>query len=326
MAMTKKCDVGMRLCRGVDYGLRASLIFEFQRIQVKLVHIQMSSYKSFAVVGAGRLGAPILSGLAATPNVSVILLSRPGSNKVAPSGVEVFQVDYTDAAAVSAVLKAHKVEVVVSTIHIVISPIDVDAPDVQKALADGAKLASVKLFVPSDFGSPTAGHTGPFFGAKNEITAYLKSIQLPSLIIYSGTFMEYIPVITNLTDHKMSIIGKGDTPISFTSVLDIAGFVVHVLTTLPPSQLENRIFRLQGVRATWNEIAATCNLSVERVDFIPRLEPFATLASRFLDSGAGSTGWNQVQRKEGDGEDAAGSANVLWPGHKWQSVKEVLNL
>ncbi|KAJ7246109.1 hypothetical protein B0H12DRAFT_1187384 [Mycena haematopus] len=278
----------------------------------------MSTYKSFAIVGAGGLGKHILSAFAATPNISVILLSRPGSTKSAPSGVQVVQVDYADAAAVSVVLKTHKIDVIISTIN-------AEGAGVQKVLADAAKLASVKLFVPSEFGMPTAGHTSLVFDAKNEVTAYLKSIQLPSLIIYTGSWMEYIPMITNLTGGKMEIIGKGDTPISFTSLGDIAGFMAHVLTTLPPSQLENRILRLQGARATWNEIAAACNLSVDRVDAIDGAESFLTILSKFLDTGAGSTGWDPVQRKEGDGEDAAGSANALWPGHKWQSIKEVLN-
>ncbi|KAJ7246108.1 NAD(P)-binding protein [Mycena haematopus] len=282
----------------------------------------MSTYKSFAVVGAGAVGAPILSALAATPNISVILLSRPGSTKAAPSGVEIVPVDYTDAAAISAVLKAHKVDVVVSTIN-------ADAAGVQKALADGAKLASVKLFVPSEFGSPTAGHTGAVFAAKNEITAYLKSIGLPSLILYTGCFTEYIPHIISGVDGKMTIIGKGDAPISFTSLPDIAGFTAHVLTTLPPSRLENRTLRLQGARATWNEIAALFHLSIERVDAIPGTGPMAELLTallRIFDTGAGSTGWDQLQQKDGEGEDAAGSANALWPGHHWQSIQEVHNL
>ncbi|KAJ7246111.1 hypothetical protein B0H12DRAFT_1187386 [Mycena haematopus] len=280
----------------------------------------MSTYQYFAVVGAGGLGTHILSSLAATPNISVVLVSRPGSAKSAPSGVEVVEVDYSDAAAVSTVLKTHKIDVVICTINVA-------AAGVQKVLADGAKLASVKLFVPSEFGMPSEGHTGGVFDAKNEVAAYLKSAHLPSLIIYNGSFTEYIPLITaNLVDGKMKIIGKGDTPISFTSLLDIGGFVAHVLTTLPPSQLENRTLRIQGARATWNEIAAMCNLSVERVDAIPGPGTLLTMLSRLLDTGAGSTGWDQGQRKDGDGEDAAGSANALWPGHEWRGIKEVLNL
>ncbi|KAJ6534615.1 hypothetical protein DFH09DRAFT_1405169 [Mycena vulgaris] len=68
----------------------------------------MSAYTSFAVVGGGTIGLPIVSALAAQ-GVSVVLLSRPQATaKTVPSGVQVVKVDYTDAAAVAAVFKAHK--------------------------------------------------------------------------------------------------------------------------------------------------------------------------------------------------------------------------
>jgi hypothetical protein len=51
---------------------------------------------------------------------------------------------------------------------------------IQKPLADAAKLAAVKLFVPSEFGSPTHGHTVEAFKAKNEIAS--KIINKVSLI------------------------------------------------------------------------------------------------------------------------------------------------
>lgn len=121
----------------------------------------MSTYKSFAVVGAGRLGSAILAALAAQ-NAPVILLSRSGSSKTVPSGVTVVQVDYTDAAAVAAVFREHKVDVVLATVGM-------EATGVQKLLADAAKLTEVKLFLPATYGIPTEGHLGPGFVAKNDI-------------------------------------------------------------------------------------------------------------------------------------------------------------
>lgn len=43
--------------------------------------------------------------------------------------------------------------------------------------------------------------------------------------------------------------GDGNTPISWTSASDVASFLVHVLTTLPPPELEWRAFRIEGERA-----------------------------------------------------------------------------
>ncbi|KAJ7027859.1 hypothetical protein C8F04DRAFT_1189068 [Mycena alexandri] len=62
----------------------------------------MSAHKSFVVVGDGTVGIPLINSPAAK-NVSVILLSRPGSSaKTVPSGVMVIEVDTNDAAAVGA--------------------------------------------------------------------------------------------------------------------------------------------------------------------------------------------------------------------------------
>lgn len=43
--------------------------------------------------------------------------------------------------------------------------------------------------------------------------------------------------------------GDGNTPISWTSTSDVASFLVHVLTTMPPSELEWCAFYLEGERA-----------------------------------------------------------------------------
>jgi uncharacterized protein YbjT (DUF2867 family) len=112
----------------------------------------MSAYKSFAVVGAGRLRSAILAALAAQ-NAPVILLSRSGSSKTEPSGVTVVQVDYTDAAAVAAVFREHKVDVVLATVGM-------EATGMQKLPADAEKLTEVKLFLPAVYGIPTEGHLG----------------------------------------------------------------------------------------------------------------------------------------------------------------------
>ncbi|KAJ7336879.1 hypothetical protein DFH08DRAFT_925516 [Mycena albidolilacea] len=239
----------------------------------------MSAYKSFAVFGAGRLGSAILAALAAQ-NAPVIHLSRSGSSKTVPPGVTVVQVDYTDAAAVAAVFREHKVDVVLATVGM-------EATGVQKLLADAAKLIEVKLFLPAAYGIPTEGHLGPGFVAKNDIVGYLKNIGIPSTVIHvNGIFIEYIPMIAGCSDGKIRIVGDGEAPISFTSIADIVGFVAHALTTLPESELENHIMRLEG----------------------------------------GSTGWDEASQRKGCGRDAAGAANALWPGHQWQSIKEVHNL
>ncbi|KAJ7116388.1 NAD(P)-binding protein [Mycena epipterygia] len=280
-----------------------------------------TSYKSFAVVGGGTIGLPIVNALAAK-NVSVVLLSRPGSStKTVPSGVEVATVDFKDASAVAAVFKAHKVDVVLSTLA-------TTATTAQNSLVDAAKLASVKLFAPSEYGMPTDGQEQSFLGQKKQLAEYLKAAGIPSARFYTGMFSDFVPLIVGYTDHgKIRIVGEGNAPVSFTSIPDIAGFVAYVLTNLPPSELNDRVFRLEGDRATMKDLGALFKTSVEHADQITgEMGEFKTYLLSVLESGAGSTGWDEERKAEGSGSNAAGSSNALWPGHQWQTMKEVHNL
>ncbi|KAJ6466603.1 hypothetical protein C8R47DRAFT_990901 [Mycena vitilis] len=282
----------------------------------------MRAYNSFAVIGAGTLGIPIISALL-TKNVSVVLLSRPGSGPKPglPPAVKVVHVDYTDAAAIAAVFTAHGVEVVLPNMT-------TTASAAQTAVVDAAHSAGVKLFVPSEYGCPTDGHTEGVHGEKNRIAAQLKSLNIPSVRIYTGFFVEFISWITGYAETgKLTILGKGEAPVAFTSIEDIAEFVAHILTTLPASELEDRIFRIEGERTTFNSAAGLFKAPVEHVDRLTGEDAeLKTVLWAVLENGGGSTGWDEVNKVERSGSDAAGSANALWPGHHWRSIKEVHGL
>ncbi|KAJ7758860.1 hypothetical protein DFH07DRAFT_818097 [Mycena maculata] len=281
----------------------------------------MSAYQSFAVVGAGTIGLPILKALV-TQGVSVVLLSRPESaSKEVPSGVQVAKVDFNDASAVAEVFKQYKVDVVLSTVTTL-------ATAAQKPLVEAAKLASVKLFAPSEYGMPTEGQTEGIFGDKNRVAESLKAAGIPSVRFFTGNFTEFIPWLVGYSDHgKIRIVGKGEVPVSFTSIGDIAGFVAYALTTLPPSELENRIFRLEGDRKSLNELGPLFKTTVEHVDEITgEAGGLKTHLLATVDTGAGSTGWDAVNKVEGSGSKAAGSANAVWKGHQWQTIKDVHNI
>lgn len=115
----------------------------------------MSAYSSFAILGVGDLGKHLVDALVAS-NSKFIVLSRPSSasTKEIPAGVNVVTVEYTDTAAVTTVLKEHAVDVVVS----VVSGYGVEQ---QFSVADAAKAAGVKLFVPSEFSAVTDGLPWP---------------------------------------------------------------------------------------------------------------------------------------------------------------------
>ncbi|KAJ6541443.1 hypothetical protein B0H19DRAFT_1381125 [Mycena capillaripes] len=282
----------------------------------------MSSYKSFAVIGAGGLGSQIVAAFAAQ-NLPVVVLARPGSKSTdkLPAGAKLAIVDTNDAGAVAAVLKEHTVDVVLSTVS-------GQTLSAQKSFIEAAKAANIKLFVPSEYGVPTEGLNEGFWAEKNQIAEQLKSAGIPSLRIYNGIFAEYIPwLFLNAETKKINIVGKGEAPLSATAIPDVAGFVAHVLTTLPSAELENKMFRIEGERTKANDLGALFKTGVEYVTEIPGdMGDIKTSVATGLDSGLGSTGWSAVTKSEGTGDAAANSANKLWPGHHWKTIKEVHGL
>lgn len=66
------------------------------------------------------------------------------------------------------------------------------------------------------------------------------------------------PLGFDFANGKVDIGGTGNTPVSFTSRSDIARYVTHVLTTLPGSKLEGRIFRIEGDRLVSPRATSSC--------------------------------------------------------------------
>jgi len=267
----------------------------------------MSKYTSFAVVGAGIIGTPIVEALLAK-NASVVVITREGSktkNDI-PAGAKYASVDLTNAEKVADILRDHKVEVVVSTVG---SP----GLPAQSVLGDASKLAGVKLFVPSEFGFSTIGKTEGALGLKNRFAEYLKEIGLPSARIFVGLFANFIPWLVELDSGKVKIVGKGDKKITFTAPEDIAGFTAHILTTLPPTKLDNTVFRIQGSSATLLDVAAFFEGKVpfEHVDKLE--DPFPTYLQRIIETSGGDVS---------EGEEFS---NGLWEGHQWKTVQDVLS-
>ncbi|KAJ7634964.1 hypothetical protein FB45DRAFT_478434 [Roridomyces roridus] len=291
------------------------------------------TYTSFAVIGAGTIGLPILAALATTPNVSVILITRPSKDtKSIPVPVPVVQVDYNSPQALASIFLAHKVQVVLSTI----GPAGSGA---QECFVEAVKLAreSVKLFVPSEYGFPTDGEKPGegMLGEKQRIADVLQEVGIPSARFFTGLFIEWVPWLfgydpkNNDGTDKFTIVGTGETPLSLTAIEDIAGFVAYVLTTLPPSSLQDKVFRIQGDRATPKEIAALFNAPIEYKNGIEgqgEMGEFKNHLFSVVESGAGSTGWDSKNQREREGENQAGSANGFWAGHAWRTVSGVYDI
>ena len=91
-------------------------------------------------------------------------------------------VDYSSPESLAQALKG--VDVVVSTVAGL-------ALSVQAPLAEAAKAAGVKLFVPAEFGGPSDGRTESVLGIKNQFKLKLKEIGLPYVVFNTGLFSDF---------------------------------------------------------------------------------------------------------------------------------------
>ena len=168
----------------------------------------MSGYKSFAVAGVGSIGTFFVDELIKLKKAGIVnsvsALTRPvralrithviqftdrlqiisqGSKTIVPDGAQAVRVDYADPAALKAAL--HGVDVVISALG-------GDAIQVQLPIAEAAKAAGVKLFVPSEFGNPTTGDHSPGpLRPKSDLHAILKKLGLPYTLFFTGPWPDY---------------------------------------------------------------------------------------------------------------------------------------
>ncbi|KAH7100497.1 NAD(P)-binding protein [Auriculariales sp. MPI-PUGE-AT-0066] len=206
------------------------------------------TFSKFAVAaGAGHVGEFIVKGLLAH-GAEITVLSRSGSTAV-PAGVTVCVVDYGNASSLKAALNG---------IEVVVSCLAGGGFAVQAALADAAKAAGVKLFVPSEFGIDTSVlPRDHLLAGKQAIAEHLHSIGLPYTRYVTGLHSDYFlsaPFGFDVPNRLFTIVGPGTYPISFTGRPDIAHFVGYTLTRLPKKRLENQILRIEGDKKTLLEV------------------------------------------------------------------------
>ncbi|KAI0258374.1 NAD-binding protein [Gloeopeniophorella convolvens] len=217
----------------------------------------MSGYKNFAIIGAGTLGSYVvrqfLKEKAAGTVNQVVVLTRQGSKTTVDGDAKVVAVDYSKKESIKSAFAG--VDVAISTIGG--STLSWDALDLQASIAEAAKEAGVKLFVPSEFGNVTEGGTEGLFGAKASIQSQLKAIGLPYTLFYTGPWSDYLfnPYLwLDLPSGKATVGGDGNKKISFTSRTDVARYLAFVLTRVPAEQLRNRALKISGDTKSFNEV------------------------------------------------------------------------
>ncbi|KAG5729726.1 hypothetical protein E4T56_gene1069 [Termitomyces sp. T112] len=251
-------------------------------------------YSSFAVVGVGYVGLLIIKALV-QQKASVLVLTCSPPKSDLPEGVTTVRLRSTDIASIARALQQYHIEVVISTV-------DADELRFQNSVAEISKGAGVKLFLPSDFGMPSEGSTPQDSFAAKDKSARSRS---------NGK----VNLLENI---------QGETPISFTSVVDAAGFVAYILTKLDPARLVYTSFRIEGQRTSIVDIALTLGMSVERVSEVPSHEfPLAGSFQEYFETGRGTINWDSAEDKEE--REKPGNSNSLWDNHRWKTISEVLH-
>ncbi|KAA1474802.1 NAD-P-binding protein [Dentipellis sp. KUC8613] len=217
----------------------------------------MSTFTTFALAGVGNIGSFIandfLARKAAGQVKRVVILTRSSTDdeknkKFERKGAEVITIDYSSKASLISAL---------SGIEVVISTINLGALDSQFALIDAAKDAGVKLFVPSEFGTPTDDIMNGPRSPKRKAKEQLKKLDLPYVLVYTGAFSDTIfsaKIGLDPASGKVTVGGDGSATVSFTSRPDIARYAGYVLTGFSAQKLEWRKFQIEGDRLSFNEV------------------------------------------------------------------------
>ncbi|KAH7099993.1 NAD(P)-binding protein [Auriculariales sp. MPI-PUGE-AT-0066] len=208
-------------------------------------------FSSFAVAGGtGGLGKMIVAELVAR-GVEVVVLARTAPSKGVP-GASVRIIDYESEESIVAAL---------SGIEVVISALADAALGVQPTLAEAAKKASVKLFVPSEFSNRSESMPpDSLFAVKPAMHSLLRSLGLPYTLYYTGYFTDFIFIPEfgfDFASKSFDVVGAGDKLVTFTTRSDIAHFVAYTLTHLTIDKLSNVTLVVTGETRSMVSLKAT---------------------------------------------------------------------
>ena len=209
--------------------------------------------------GTGRLGTLVVNGLAAR-GIEVQVLTRDPrrAQKLAGPSVSIVVGDVRDAVTVAAA--AAGVDVIVSAVHGFAGPGGGSPRSVDRAgninLIDAAGVAGAEMVLVSVVG---AAPDSPFelFRMKHAAESYLRASSVPATIVRSTAFLElWVDLLrrTATRSGRPMIFGRGQNPINFVSVRDVAALVERVVTD-PRSR--GRTLEIGGpVNLTMTELAA----------------------------------------------------------------------
>jgi NADH dehydrogenase len=194
---------------------------------------------TIAIVGAtGLLGSEVTRRLAASGRrVRAITRSAERAASLATSGVEVRVADLTNRASLDAALDG--VTTVFAAAHGLVGRGRNRSSNVDDAghrmLIDAASARGVDRFVYTSVLGARSGHPAPFWHIKAAIEEYLSASGLTYIILRPAAFMELhaheLIGKAVLKGGTAVILGRGERPLNFVSVRDVATFATMAITT-----------------------------------------------------------------------------------------------
>ncbi|KAJ2161698.1 hypothetical protein GGF46_001291 [Coemansia sp. RSA 552] len=221
----------------------------------------------------------------------------------------------------------------------VISSVGISGVPDQILMIDGALLAGVKWFIPSEFGvahytsvwMPFASPLAPKTTVQSYLTEYVQPKGLAYTVIYTGLALDYLDphaIGLNLGRGSATLVGRGGSPVSFTSVDDVVKLVVDIVQR--PSEMQNRTIRYAASTAKMRELIKTVTRNeqgehVKIVSIDEAKEKFCELAQR-QDTQAFQI-YCRLLLEEGLGQINRGRVpldNCLFPSIKPESIQHTL--
>lgn len=215
------------------------------------------STSRIALAGAtGNLGSPILKALLEN-DFSVTVLSRKGGNASKLARHPMLTVKEVDFNSVESLTQA------LLGVDVVVSCLATLAIGGQNPLIDASVAASVKRFIPAEFGMDSANPLCmqlPVCAPKAAVQKYLlgKSESNPTFTytaIANGLFLDWglkMGLILDLTKHHAILYNGGNVPFSATTLADVATAVLGIIEH--QSETANRIVYIHSALVTQNQL------------------------------------------------------------------------
>ncbi|KAI1444139.1 NAD(P)-binding protein [Annulohypoxylon stygium] len=215
----------------------------------------MSTNFKVVIVGAtGKTGNSIVNGLLASEtSFDITALSRPSSidneanNALKSRGIRVVAADLTG--------PREELVKILTGADAVISCIVFTSLNDQIPLAEAAKEAGVKRFVPCNFATPAPRGVMTMHDQKDDILAAVQRLYLPYTVIDVGWWsLQAVPALASGRTKHVVIEpvnirpGDGAVPIAYTDLPDIGTYVAKIV--VDPRTLNKKVFAYTEVLST----------------------------------------------------------------------------